>query len=154
MLHVDDGAEGFQTADVFDNGTSPDAATPWKGDPRVSQASEQGANTEKTGAKAVDQLVGRGRATELGGGEANAVRLPVDLNPQSFEDGAHAIDVCERGNVGQLNGLLTQEAGCHQHQGGVLRAADAKRSLQGVSAADIEALLETLLRRFCNGHHR
>ena len=83
MLHVDDGAEGFQAADVFDNGTSPDAAPPRKRDPRVSQASEQGANAEKTGAKAVDQLVGRCRAIELGGGEANAVRLPVDLNPKA-----------------------------------------------------------------------
>ncbi|CAI8367774.1 MAG: Uncharacterised protein [Synechococcus sp. MIT S9220] len=76
-----------------------------------------------------------------------------DLHSHRNQDALHAIDVGQRRHVAEGQRVFRQQGSCHQHQGGILGAADTKLALQSVAALDLKMGLENVLRRGRRGCH-
>ena len=81
VFHGDVSPKSFEPTNVFHHRPRPDAAPPRQGNLRLTKASQQGPDAEKTGSQTVDQLVRGLRAGEPSGLQPDPIVDAFDLCP-------------------------------------------------------------------------
>ena len=140
LLQPDVGAELGQRLQVQVQGSGADGAAPRQGHPGMAEARQQGAENQDGRPHLAHQVVWR-RVAYVGGREgATASLIHVHVHPELAQEMGHGRDIHQAGNVGQGQGLSSEQAGRHQRQGGVLGPADGDGAGERLAAQDADAV--------------
>ena len=138
-LTMDLRAEGGEAGEVHVDGSLADDVAARLRAGGLAEAAEERAHHEEAAAQGGCDVHRGSGAVEVRGVDAEGVRAgPLDLRAEAAQDFGHLLDVADVGDVLEDALFGDGERGGHRAEGGVLRAADGDRAVEGVAALDDE----------------
>jgi len=146
-LEMDRGTERLQTPQMQIDGPLADRAAPGHGDAGPASSGEERPEHADAGPHRPDDVVAGMARDGVDDAEAQSarpfgigIRELLGLDAEFAEQAPHVADVPQVGHLTEDHGLVGEQRGCHEGQGGVLRAADADPARERRPAVDDECV--------------
>ncbi|ODA67088.1 hypothetical protein A7A08_01833 [Methyloligella halotolerans] len=149
-IELDLRAQRFEGMKMKIDGAGSDGAAAGQRDLGLVHPGDQGAEHPEAGAHARDQLIGRGRVDDLGGGQpiglavaaivAVALADDREIDAMIAEDARQLSHVGEMGHVVQCQGVGCQQTRDHQRERRVLGARDRNAADKRIAPNDSDTV--------------